>query len=1102
VTEILTERLLRLVPKEYAERLLATRGQVGHERRTVTILFSDVKGSTAMAHDLDPEDVLEIMDGAFDVLIEPVYRYEGTLARLMGDAVLAFFGAPIAHEDDAERACRAALDIIAEAQRYAERLQRERGIEGFNVRVGIHTGLVVVGEAGSDLRVEYTAMGDAINLASRIESAAEPGRVLVTGATHKLVAPLFETEALGTIEVKGCAEPVSVYRVHAARPTAAKPRGIAGLASPLVGREVEFGALREVVEGLQEGVGGVVTVMGEAGMGKSRLVAEARKIGATHLRWVEGRCLSYGKSIAYLLWLDVLRNLLGVTAEDSPLTVQTALQDRVQGLCPSRFEEVCPFLARLLSLPLEKQVGDPSEALTGQEVRERTFRAVEKLLACTAQTQPLVVVCEDLHWADPTSLDLLRSLLPLTDQVPLLFLCLMRPVRDHQSWQLHDTILENHTARHTDLWLASLSSDESETLVANLLSIEEGTRSEHATGSPPELQKRILSRAEGNPFFLEEILRSLIDQGVIVRDEATGRWHVTAEGANVAIPDTLQGVLLARIDQLQEETRRVLQLAAVIGRTFPYRILAEIAAAEAAAYEDLALEQRMEALQQEDMIRERARLPELEYAFRHDLTREAAYDSLLKRDRRAYHRQVAQALEHLFRDRIEEQVNLLAHHWDQAREPERAIHYLGQAGDRAARLSANEEAAEHYRRGLALIRGLPGTPEQVRQELALQTRLVTVLIALRGYGHPKVGAAVGRALELGRRAGDDPQLFLPILALAAFHGGRGEYRQAEGYWRELVGMAERVGDPLLIALSHWLGWVPLFLGQPAGALAHLEQLIEFYDPQQHGSLKFIYGVDPGAICRIWSSWALWLLGYPTQALKRAQEALALAEQLDHPHTLAFVLAVGCETHRFRRDRQATQEWAEALARLLAEHPFEYWMARAMAIQGWMLAEQGDTEEGITLMKQSLAATRSAGSEMYAPVELARVARAFGRAGRVQEGLGAAEEALAVAGSTGERYCEAEIYRLRGELLMKASEAGAEGGLREAEISFRKALAVAQEQGAKSWDLRTTMSLYRLRQRQGRPEEARRMLSEVYGWFTEGFDTPDLREARALLEELP
>ncbi|MBU1751317.1 MAG: AAA family ATPase, partial [Chloroflexi bacterium] len=539
----LAEALQRLVPKEYAERLLAAGGPVTGERRLVTILFSDVKGSTALAEKLDPEEVMEIMNGAFQVLIPPIYRYEGTLARLMGDAVLAFFGAPLAHEDDPERACRAALDILAGAHEYAARLERERGITGFSVRVGIHTGLVVVGEVGTDLRVEYTAMGDAVNLAARMESAAEPGTILITEDTHKLVAQLFETQTLGPLAVKGKSQAVPVYRVRAARPAAAKPRGIVGLTSPLVGRQTEFAALQEALARLQAGMGGIVTLVGEAGLGKSRLVAELRaSVPDGAVQWVEGRCLSYGTSIAYLLWLDLLRGLLGVTLDTPPAAVRDTLRGRVQTLCPERLGDIFPYLARLLALPLDDQTQARVDDLDGRELRARTFQAVETLVACAAREQPLVLVGEDLHWADPSSLELLERVLALTHRAALLIVCVFRPRKEHGCWHIRDTAARTYGHRHTDLGLAPLSATESAMLVSHLLRVED---------LPPQLREQILNTAEGNPFYVEEVLRTLIDTGAIVHDEATGRWVATRREVDIAIPNTLQGVLMARMDRLQ-----------------------------------------------------------------------------------------------------------------------------------------------------------------------------------------------------------------------------------------------------------------------------------------------------------------------------------------------------------------------------------------------------------------------------------------------------------------------------------------------------------------------------------------------------------------------
>jgi len=743
------------------------------ERRIVTMLFSDVKGSTPMAEQLDPEDVLEIMDGAFDVLIEPITRYEGALARLMGDGILAFFGAPIAHEDDAERACRAALEILERAGKYAARLEAERGISGFNVRVGIHTGLVVVGEVGSDLRVEYTAMGDAVNLASRMEEAAEPGTLLITEDTHRLIARLFETESLGPVEVRGRAEPVSVYRVLAPRVDVGKPRGIEGLESPLVGRDAEFGALREVLERLQSGVGGIVTVVGEAGIGKSRLVAELRKgIAPLDMTWVEGRCLSYGESMAYLPWVRTLHGMLGVSADDEPAKVREALRGWVEGLCYDHVDEVYPFLGRMMSLPLEQEVEARLGGLEPEGLKVLTFRAVERVLETAASEGPVVLVVEDLHWADASSLELLEQVLALTDRASLLLVCAFRPYREHGCWRIRQAAEQTYPHRHVDLYLRPLSVMDSEELVANLL---------HVEALPHPLRRRILDHAEGNPFYVEEVVRSLIDSEIIVYDETTDQWQATRRVEDIAIPDALQGVLMARIDRLEEEARQVLRMASVIGRIFLYRVLSEI------AQDGADLGTHLSTLQREEMIRERARVPELEYIFKHHLTQEAAYTGLLRRERRVFHRQVAEALERLFPGRIEEQLGRLARHWEGAGEREKAMEYLRRAGEQAAAQYANAEAVAYFTRALELapdddlvrryelllaqegVYGAQGAREAQRQAVAEAAELAELLdddrrraqVALRQAilahdlpDYPAQIAAARRAIRLAHAVDD------------------------------------------------------------------------------------------------------------------------------------------------------------------------------------------------------------------------------------------------------------------------------------------------------------------------------------------------------------
>ncbi len=931
----------RLIPKEFAERLLATRGQVQAERRMVTILFSDVKGSTAMAEELDPEYVMEIMDGAFDVLIEPIARYEGTLARLMGDAVLAFFGAPITHEDDPERAILAALEIVEGVHRYAEKLKQERGIEGFDVRVGINTGLVVVGEVGSDLRVEYTAMGDAVNLAARTQSAAEPGTVLITEGTHRLVAPLFKTEALGPIEVRGKTEQVSVYRVVRATGRPARVWGLAGMDSPLVGRKAEWGALQQAIQRLDAGVGGIATVVGDAGIGKSRLVAELRKgtlargsepsQGSAPPQWVEGRCLSYGTSVAYGLWLDVLRGLLGVTVEDSPARVRDVLRERVKDLSPESFDEVCPYLGRLMSLPLTSQEEMLLEGMEGEMLKAHTFSAVEELIARVASDHPLALVCEDLHWADPTSVELLEQLLALTDRAPLLLVCVFRPEPGHGSWRIKETAARLYRHRHTDLWLDPLSAREGEVLVGNLLD-QERLDAKPAVNSLETVKRSILDHAGGNPFYVEEIIRALIDGGSLARDLTTGRWEATGDFVDLPIPDSVQGLLVTRVDRLPEEARRVLQVAAVVGRIFPYRVLAAIAGGR------WKLDDCLITLQREGMIRERRRLPEPEYIFKHDMTREAAYDGLLKKELRSLHRRVAEALERLLPDRLDEQPELLAHHWECAQDVNKATWYLFQAGERARRLGTSLEAVEFYRSAAEKAAGVDDAELTVGRH-RIHERLGDVYLenlsrlddALEQYGaFMGLSASDEDAARAARKVatvhlvrGDLARAQeyyetalkrldgLPLLAetgrvhycLAYLFASRNQLDAARRHAEASLHISRELDDTRGLADAHRvMGMIADHLGhlQTAGECA--ERSLELY--RQVGDLPRVVAAcnNVGEVYR--------RLGQPDRALARLEEGLEIARRIGGTRDEATLLQTTAELLLDQAEWQMATEYAE------------------------------------------------------------------------------------------------------------------------------------------------------------------------------------------------
>ncbi len=690
------------------------------ERKLVTVMFADISGFTGLTETMDPEVVRDLINACFEQLVPIIEKYGGTVDKFIGDEIMALFGAPIAHEDDPERALHAAIEMMDALSEFNVEQSTDLGLH-----FGINTGLVIAGALGTRERRGYSVMGDAVNLASRLEDVSERGDIFVGPDTYRLTAPLFEFEALEPIQVKGKTDPVQVYRLLGTKAAPDRVRGIVGLESPLVGRKAEFRALQEAVDQVRAGVGGIVTLVGEAGLGKSRLVAEIRElqfgptaaVGIRNFSWVEGRCMSYGGSIAYLLWIDVLRGLLEVTVEDPPLAVRDALRERVQALCPECFEDVYPYLGRLLSLPLTDEYETRLQNLDGETRKRYTFRAVERLIESAARQQPLVVVCEDLHWADPTSIDLLEQLLGLSNRVPLLLINILRAEKEHGCWRIKKAAAQPSRHRHTDLWLEPFSTADSKALLDNLLRTQ---------ALPYELRERILGRAEGNPFYVEEIIRSLIDSKAIAYDEANGRWQATRDVSNVAIPDTLHGVLMARIDRLQEETKRVLQMASVIGRIFFYRVLAEIAREER-KLDDPTLWNHLLTLQREEMIREQVQVSKLAHAlgrayiFGHDLTREAAYNGLLKKERRVFHRQVAEALEHIFPERVEEQAGLLAHHWERAEEPEKATEYLLRAGDQARMAYAHQEAVDYYQRALVFMvgQGEPGQKARTLMKLGL-----------------------------------------------------------------------------------------------------------------------------------------------------------------------------------------------------------------------------------------------------------------------------------------------------------------------------------------------------------------------------------------------
>jgi class 3 adenylate cyclase/tetratricopeptide (TPR) repeat protein len=683
------DSLERYIPREFLSKLEAARANrsMEGERRVLTVLFCDVKGSTSMAEMLDPEEWAEIMNEAFESLISPVYKYEGTLARLMGDAILAFFGAPIAHEDDPQRAVLAGLSIIEQIGPFREKMKRERGLD-FDVRVGINTGLVVVGAVGSDLRMEYTAMGDAVNLASRMEQLAEPGTLLISGNTYKQVSSLFEFKALGPVEVRGKAEAVDTYQVLGERKGAVPTRGIEGLSSPLVGRERELATLQERISDLLTGQGQIVSLMGEAGLGKSRLMAELRKSmandadGKPKIRWCEGRSLSYETSTPYAPFVDLLSDCFGFGLDDTDEAKYGKIRGMLDELSPGAAGQMAPFIASLLGITPPGDDLEKIKYLDPPYLRGGIFQTVVGLVQMLASREPLVLVFEDLHWTDPTSLELLEQLIPLTESAMLMIVAMFRPQRQEPSWHFHELASRDCAHRYTSIMLEPLDEEHARTLVANLLEIED---------LPERVRALILQKAEGNPFYVEEVIRSLLDARLVIREG--DHWRATQEIEKIAVPDTLAGVITARLDRLDEESRRVAQTASVVGREFAYDVLGEIYEAPAA------IDASLSTLQRRELVREKSRIPTRAYLFKHVLTQETAYSSILLSKRRELHRRVAECLERVAPDHVHD----IARHFGEAREEERALPYIVDAGDQAAHAYASKEAMGYYNQALDIL---------------------------------------------------------------------------------------------------------------------------------------------------------------------------------------------------------------------------------------------------------------------------------------------------------------------------------------------------------------------------------------------------------------
>ena len=1060
------------------------------ERRHLTAMFCDLVGSSWLAGRLDPEDWDEIVSAYHQSCESAVRRFDGHVAEKPGDGLIAYFGWPVAHENDADRAVRAALGVIDAMQDLNARLERERGLR-LQVRVGIDTGLVVVGKTGDG--GEQRAIGNTLNVASRLQSVAKPDTVVISGATLNLVRAFFAVEDLGPKNLTNMASPVHAYRVICRSGVDRRfdAVGQAGL-TPLVGRDADVDRLLAVWSLAASGQSQIAFIEGEPGIGKSRLVKVLRQEIAHSL---EFRCSPYDSHSALFPVIRHLERWLGFDQLTDAVEKLDRLEAKLQEL---RFSvpEVLPLIAGQFSLPLPD--GYSSSELPAKQRRQQTLNVLVEWLVREAEHEPLMVIWEDLHWADPSTIELLGQIIERvsTTATPLLTLGTFRPDEFEPPWA--------GPAPTTEVILGRLKTSDVEEMIGKITT---------GRSLPRQVVDQIVEKTEGVPLFVEEYVQAILDAGSI-RD-GDGAFGGSASSPAIAIPESLTDSLMSRLDRLGD-AKMVAQRGAILGRTFSQDLLKAVFESEARDEDErtaswLRAERSLDQLVDAGVLRQVRTAPTI-YEFKHALIQGAAYQSLLKRARQAHHLQTARVLENNFMHVAETQPELLARHYTEALQFDRAFDYWQRAGEHARDRSANKEAVHHVVQGLKILEFLPESEQRDRRELALRIASFTPVIAVEGYAAEATARTAERALALCRKLGDVGKLFPVLYTLWANRIVSGRYQDALQLTEEFFSEASLQNDSAPLLMSHRLRGISLtMVGRLWVAEGHLRESISLYDPQKHAELKNVgYGQDPRSSCEAFMSLVRWLRGYSEEAAVWSRSSIEHAEQARHTNTLGYVLNFGAATFAaFRRDIHRTAQHASRLITFAEKEGLPVWLAYARVLYGWTLAHTGQVEAGINGIKAGLvdfedALSTTASTSLHQGFMktflLSLQSDAYSIAGRPEDGLAVLDEAWAFAELTGEAIWKAELQRLKGEMTLEAGIRSSRTAFREAEECFLRAREIASSQDAKALELRAAISLNRL-WRASRPLEARQVLVGVYNGFTEGFDSPDLVLARRLLEDV-
>ena len=1030
------------------------------ERRQLTVMFCDLVGSTALSARLDPEDLREVLRHYQDAVAGVVTRYGGHVAKYLGDGVLAYFGWPQAYEDQAERAVRAGLDTVD-----AVSALEPRSDVALNARIGVATGQVVVGDLVGEAGREAGAVtGETPNLAARLQQLAEPDQVIIGATTHRLLGRALELADLGKHDLKGFPEPVPAWRVVGEGQMESRFDASHGLAlTRFIGREQEIALLLERWQRAKDGEGQVVLLSGEAGIGKSRILQTFREnlAGEPHTR-LGYQCAPYFSNSALHPVIKQLEYACGYVTDEP---AEAKLDKLEMLLAPSTddLKSAMPILAAMLSIPFEQRYGPLR--LTPQQQKERTLEALIELLWKLSVGQPVLFLFEDAHWIDPTTQEWLDQAVERIQDARVLMVLTHRP-EYLPAWRSHGHI--------TALALNRLSRRQCSKIVDYL-----------AGGKvlPAEVLAQIVEKTDGVPLFLEELTKAVLESGLLV--ERVRDYELAGPLPPLAIPVTLQDSLMARLDRLGA-VKEVAQIGAVIGREFSRPLISAVAPLS----EDQ-LDAALDQLVASELAFRRGAPREALYIFKNALVQDAAYASLLKGRRRQLHAQIAATL----KNQADTEPELLAHHYTEAGLNEEALTHWQQAGEQAAQHSANAEAVAHLRRALTLLENMPTSPARDEREFKLLITLGPALMDSRGWADRGVRQTYERAQALCQDRPTD--MFMATWGLWMHHQSRAEHRHGATIADTLLTAARQAGDTELLLQAHHATWTThLYTGRLSLARDHMNQGIALYDLEAHGHHAFLFaGHDPGVCGFVQIAAALWLLGYPAQAIANCKHTLELAELLQHPPSTAHGHSLMARVFSMMRDLDATERHADAAIAFGRELGLPVYLLQGEILRGWVRIQHGDRHTGIAQMREALDGRQAMNHRSAGPHLAGLLAEANMKIGRFEEAFTLLDQALQLADETGDGYWYAELYRLQGELHLANDDAD------EAEAVFARSTEHARHQQAKSLELRTAMSIARLRREQGKTAEARDLLAPVYAWFTEGFDTPDLTDAKALLDEL-